>query len=757
MNRVDREFFLYGGISVLAGTLLALQWVWGAFVLSLLFLSLILRKSPRIFLCSFLIFLSYLNGLYQQNSRFSLLSQDQTTFMITITNIPSIDGNRFSSSIDTGGESAALTYYLSSPSEKERFSSISPGTACTVTGELQAPNGSGNPNLFDYKEYLYQQKTYWTLKVDSFSTCVPSNSWSDKLVQVRAEGLKLIASSFPPEAVGITQALLFGETGEIAEETMEAYRALGVVHLLAISGLHVGLISAGVFFFLLRAGLRKERAGWVVIVFLLCYMVMTGAAPSVVRASSMLIVILLGQKAFLGIKTLDSLSLIFSIMVFYDPFLLFHAGFQLSFFVSFSLVLSSNRILSSSSTLLQAFKVTFVSQVASLPFILHHFFEFSLIGFVANLLYVPLYSLVILPMAFLLYAATVMGIHLTFAMDIFQSLLWWTDRFSLFLASFPFSTLILGKPHAILIAGYFVIIWAGFLLVEKGRWMKSTVILVSFISLHLIWNTYRPYGEITFIDVGQGDAILIDLPFNQGTYLIDTGGNLIFPQEEWEERKKTFSTGKDIVVPYLKSKGIRSVDKLILTHGDLDHVGGAVDVLEGLDVKEVWISPGSRQKEVMANVMIAAGGSVVREAKLGDAWQAGDSSFSILSPDDQVYEGNDDSLVIYAHIGGMKWLFTGDLEESGERKMIRRYNVEADVLKVGHHGSASSTSEEFLEKVDAQVAIISAGKDNRFGHPHPDVVERLGNRGVKIYNTAEDGAVTYRFWRGRGTFSAHRP
>ncbi|QHA37030.1 MBL fold metallo-hydrolase [Rossellomorea marisflavi] len=126
-------------------------------------------------------------------------------------------------------------------------------------------------------------------------------------------------------------------------------------------------------------------------------------------------------------------------------------------------------------------------------------------------------------------------------------------------------------------------------------------------------------------------------------------------------------------------------------------------------------------------------------------------------PDDQVYEGNDDSLVIYAHIGGMKWLFTGDLEESGERKMIRRYNVEADVLKVGHHGSASSTSEEFLEKVDAQVAIISAGKDNRFGHPHPDVVERLGNRGVKIYNTADDGAVTYRFWRGRGTFSAHRP
>ncbi|KML07227.1 DNA internalization-related competence protein ComEC/Rec2 [Rossellomorea marisflavi] len=757
MNRVDREFFLYGGISVLAGTLLALQWVWGAFVLSLLFLSLILRKSPRIFLCSFLIFLSYLNGLYQQNSRFSLLSQDQTTFMITITNIPSIDGNRFSSSIDTGGESAALTYYLSSPSEKERFSSISPGTACTVTGELQAPNGSGNPNLFDYKEYLYQQKTYWTLKVDSFSTCVPSNSWRDKLVQVRAEGLKLIASSFPPEAVGITQALLFGETGEIAEETMEAYRALGVVHLLAISGLHVGLISAGVFFFLLRAGLRKERAGWVVIVFLLCYMVMTGAAPSVVRASSMLIVILLGQKAFLGIKTLDSLSLIFSIMVFYDPFLLFHAGFQLSFFVSFSLVLSSNRTLSSSSTLLQAFKVTFVSQVASLPFILHHFFEFSLIGFVTNLLYVPLYSLVILPMAFLLYAATVMGIHLPFAMDIFQSLLWWTDRFSVFLASFPFSTLILGKPHAILIAGYFVIIWAGFLLVEKGRWMKSTVILVSFISLHLIWNTYRPYGEITFIDVGQGDAILIDLPFNQGTYLIDTGGNLIFPQEEWEERKKAFSTGKDIVVPYLKSKGIRSVDKLILTHGDLDHVGGAVDVLEGLDVKEVWISPGSGQKEVMANVMIAAGGSVVREAKLGDAWQAGDSSFSILSPDDQVYEGNDDSLVIYAHIGGMKWLFTGDLEESGERKMIRRYNVEADVLKVGHHGSASSTSEEFLEKVDAQVAIISAGKDNRFGHPHPDVVERLGNRGVKIYNTADDGAVTYRFWRGRGTFSAHRP
>ncbi|MGX1263660.1 competence protein ComEC [Rossellomorea marisflavi] len=757
MNRVDREFFLYGGISVLAGTLLALQWVWGAFVLSLLFLSLIVRKSPRILLCSFLIFLSYLNGLYQQNSRISTLSPDQTTFMITFTSIPSIDGNRFSSPVDTGGEAAALTYYLSSPSEKERFSSITPGTSCTVSGELKEPSGSGNPNLFDYKEYLYQQKTYWTLKVESFSTCVPSNSWSDKLVQVRAEGLKKIDRSFPPETVGVTQALLFGETAGIAEETMEAYRALGVVHLLAISGLHVGLISACVFFLLLRAGLRKERAGWVVIVFLLCYMVITGAAPSVVRASSMLIVILLGQKAFLGIKTIDSLSIIFSVMVFYDPYLLFHAGFQLSFFVSFSLVLSSNRILSSSSTLLQAFKVTFVSQVASLPFILHHFFEFSVIGFLTNLLYVPLYSLVILPAAFLLYATAAIGIHLPLAMELFQSLLGWTDRFSVFLASFPFSTLILGRPHPIVTAGYFVIIWVVFFLVEKGRWVKTTVVLVSFISLHLLWNAYRPYGEITFIDVGQGDAILIELPFNQGTYLIDTGGNLTFPQEEWEERKKAFSTGKDIVVPYLKSKGIQSVDKLILTHGDLDHVGGAVDVLEELNVKEVWISPGSGQKEVMADVMIAAGESAVREVKMGNAWLAGDSSFSVLSPDDAVYEGNDDSLVIYAHIGGMKWLFTGDLEEGGERKTIRRYNIVADVLKVGHHGSASSTSDEFLEAVNPQVAIISAGKDNRFGHPHPDVVERLKKKGVKIYNTADDGAVTYRFWRGSGTFSAHRP
>lgn len=757
MNRVDREFFLYGGISVLAGTLLALQWVWGAFVLSLLFLSLLLRKSPRIFFCCFLIFLSYLNGLYQQNSRFSILSPDQTTFRITFTSNPSIDGNRFSSPVDIGGEATALTYYLSTPSEKERFSSITPGTSCTVSGELKTPRGSGNPGLFDYKEYLYQQKTYWTLKVDSFGTCVPSNRWSDQLVQIRAEGLKMIERSFPPEAVGITQALLFGETGEIAEETMEAYRALGVVHLLAISGLHVGLISACVFFLLLRSGVRKERAGWVVIVFLLGYMVLTGAAPSVVRASSMLIVILLGQKAFLGIKTLDSLSIIFSVMVFYDPFLLFHAGFQLSFFVSFSLVLSSDRILSSSSTLLQAFKVTYVSQVASLPFILHHFFEFSVIGFVTNLLYVPLYSLIILPAAFILYATTIMGIHLPFAMDLYQSLLGWTDRFSVFLASFPFSTLILGRPHAIVTAGYFGIIWVDFMLMEKGRQIKTAVILVLFISLHLMWNTFRPYGEISFIDVGQGDSILIDLPFNQGTYLIDTGGNLIFPHEEWEERKKAFSTGKDIVVPYLKSKGIGSIDKLILTHGDLDHVGGAVDVLEGMKVKEVWISPGSAQKEVMAEVMLAAKGSEVREAKMGDTWQAGDSLFSILSPDDDVYEGNDDSLVIYAHTGGMKWLFTGDLEESGERKMIRRYNVEADVLKVGHHGSASSTSVEFLETVDPKVAIISAGKDNRFGHPHPDVVARLEKGGVRIYNTADDGAVTYRFWRGSGTFSAHRP
>lgn len=289
--------------------------------------------------------------------------------------------------------------------------------------------------------------------------------------------------------------------------------------------------------------------------------------------------------------------------------------------------------------------------------------------------------------------------------------------------------------------------------------MLSGLLLIFWVSTHMLINTYNPYGEIVFVDVGQGDATLIKLPYNRGTYLIDTGGEVQFSKAEWEERKSRFSVGEDIVVPFLKSKGITSIDTLILTHGDLDHIGGSAAVLKEMKVKEVLISPNSDEKGEMKKIMKIAGQKrvPVKEAWYPYSWAGDKDGLHIVSPQDEEYEGNNDSIVLYGEIGSLKWLFTGDLEEQGENEFIRNFDLPIDVLKVGHHGSNTSTTEEFLVDTKPSVAVISAGETNRFGHPHPEVVERLKRRGITIYSTGENGAITYRFWDKKGTFSAHLP
>jgi competence protein ComEC len=758
---MNRGLCVYLALSVLSGTLLALQFFWGAVVLVLLLLSLFLRKMPRpILIVSFLLVtVSFFHSfLHEENQKSDFPPQSEpSTHQVFIDDIPTIDGSTFVSFAKVENEKILIRYYFDTEEEKRLFAEVSPGSVCKVKGQLAEPPHGKNPHSFDYKDYLSHQEVYWILEVQEFEGCVDRSTWKHGLTQLRFQGLKRIEREFPPSTVGITQALLFGETGMITEDTMKAFRELGVVHLLAISGLHVGLLFAILHYLLLRVGLTREAASLTGILFLLCYIVLTGGSPSVLRASFMLIILILGKQTSRNIGVIDSLATVFLVIVLYEPFSVFNVGFQLSFAVSFSLVLSSRTILQSSSSFKQMVSVTMVAQLSSLPFVIYHFYEFSLIGFLTNLFYVPLFSIVILPMAILTYLF-ISVVSSGWAMIPYQILLEGIQWLSSTIASLPFSTLVMGRPNVFLLLGYLILIYFVFVGMEKKKYL-SVGLLFLFTFLHLFLNNYHPYGEIVFIDVGQGDATLIDLPYNHGTYLIDAGGEIPFPKEEWEEKKNRFSVGEDILVPFLKSKGITSLDALILTHGDLDHIGGAEAVLDEMKVGELLISPGSGEKmEVDRIVKMAQEKRMpVKEVMYRDNWRGDRNGLHIVSPLDKEYEGNDDSIVLYGEIGSKKWLFTGDLEKEGERAFVATFDLPVDVLKVGHHGSNTSTSEAFLDETDPSVAVISAGETNRFGHPHPEVVERLKERGLTIYNTAVNGAITYRFWDKKGTFSAHLP
>ena len=231
--------------------------------------------------------------------------------------------------------------------------------------------------------------------------------------------------------------------------------------------------------------------------------------------------------------------------------------------------------------------------------------------------------------------------------------------------------------------------------------------------------------------------------------MIDAGGLLRFEQEAWKKRQQPYEVGRQIVVPYLKGRGIQTIDTFILTHADADHVEGAEEVLKEVRVKEVHVTPNSLEKVVMKDFLaeLKNTNTVVKERMVGHNWQVGDVSFSYLWPNETEYEGNNDSLVLLLQREQFKALFTGDLEKQGEHALVQQYpevlqNI--DLLKAGHHGSKTSSSEEFVSLVNPRYVIFMAGENNRYMHPHIDVVNRYEQRNIPYSITGYEGTVEIR-------------
>ena len=213
---------------------------------------------------------------------------------------------------------------------------------------------------------------------------------------------------------------------------------------------------------------------------------------------------------------------------------------------------------------------------------------------------------------------------------------------------------------------------------------------------------------------------------------------LFFPTEEWKKKRKTFNTGEDVIIPLLKSKGIHHLDKLIFTHADADHIGSASEVIRNFKVKEIVIGTDSeefyRDKD---SIQIALSKNIpISRVTKGDSWYMADAAFYILHPYQKEEDANESSIVLFAKIGGLTWLFTGDASESVEQELMRSFpKLQVDILKAGHHGSKTSSSKNFLEQIQPKVAVISVGKDNRYGHPHQQVLEVMKQLDIAIVRT----------------------
>ncbi|MFC7684613.1 DNA internalization-related competence protein ComEC/Rec2 [Ureibacillus sp. GCM10028918] len=651
---------------------------------------------------------------------------------------------------DSQGRNVYVVYKFSSEKEKLTYQQKAlVGSRYLVRGEIVEPTKPNHDYAFSMEGYLKSKGSLGIVEIANWEFAGRNESIHQRIAMQRFNVKQHIEKTFPPSLVAEAQALIIGLQENVDEEMTRAYQKLGITHLFAISGLHIAIVAFIFYQGLLRLGVRREFASIVLLVILPIYAILAGGAPSVWRAVLVVELVMISRlKGKMAAD--DALSISFIFFVCLEPWSVFQIGFQLSYLATASLIYSGQFISRSSSWIVQSFLITFVSQLLVYPLLLVHFYELSLSSLLVNIFFVPLFSFIILPINILLLAATYFAGSIANLLFLFyEPLRSFLTTFIELLKGIPYQMWNPGKPKILLIVVAYVSVFATFYILDmRGKLLK--IIAVMILPAFCVHFSGKLTNDliITFINVGQGDCIVVELPFREEVYLIDTGGVLRFNQEEWKKSTNQYEVGRDIVVPFLKGKGIRKIDKLILTHADSDHVEGAEEIVQEVRVGEIHITPGSYKKGVMNELLLEAKQQRIPiiEQIANVSWQTADISFTYLWPNEQKYEGNNDSLVMYFEKGKFEGLFMGDVEKAGEESIIQQYPSLAhiDVLKAGHHGSKTSSSEVFLERLKPAITIFSAGKDNRYGHPHQEVVQRFQDLGLPTFNTGEAGTIELR-------------
>lgn len=671
-----------------------------------------------------------------------------STFQLTWTSDYKINGQRLSGFARTDtGEKLYVTYTLSSEHEKHFYeNTLITGFTYIVQGELVAPNPPAHTYAFSFEKYLVSKGARGIFEVKSWTLMSENKTIGSVLANYRFLLKKHIETTFPPSLIAEAQSLLIGLRDHMDDELQRAYQKLGITHLFAISGIHVALICWLFYEGLLRFGIRKEMATIILLIILPIYGVVAGGAPSVIRAVAVVEIIMFMRLKRWHMAVEDALAISFIGFVLLEPGVIFQIGFQLSYLATASLIYSSV-ILQNRHWLTKTFLITFVCQLLVYPLLLYHFYELSISSFLVNIVFVPLFSFVILPMNILLLIVTFVSMPLAkLLFQIYEPLRTWLTEAILFFQAIPMQLWSPGKPTIWLVCIAFISVLISLYLFETKHYFKvGIVLLVPALCIHFAPMLYKE-TKITFLNVGQGDCTIIELPFRRAVYAVDTGGVLRLRQEPWKLSNSPYEVGRQVVVPFLKGKGIRVVDILIVTHPDADHVEGAEEVLEEIRMREIHVTPGSLNTPAMQDLLAEATKQKVpvKEKMEGTSWQVGSTYFHYLSPHDTLYEGNNDSIVLFIQQGSFRALLTGDLEEAGERQLIKLYGhqlANMTLLKAGHHGSKTSSIEPFVELLRPALIVFSAGRNNRYHHPHDIVVERFRMRQLATKTTSIDGTI----------------
>ncbi len=675
------------------------------------------------------------------------------------------------------------------------------GDEIELTGIFKKANVDRNYFGFSYFEYLKQIQIYGTIEVSKVTNILynEDNSLLGEIYNLNEELSQNIEKMLSEQTSSIVNGLVLGGNSSIDEELQENFKRVNISHILAISGMHISYLIMGITW-LTNKLIGRNKGIYIVIIFILMYILITGFSPSIIRAGVTAIILLISKKVYKQNDIFNSLALTLLGMLIYNPFLMQNIGLQFSYIGTIGIIVFNKKIkylislvekkskimkqLDRSSLKIQnnvyaKIKEIIVSiisvQIVILPLVILHFNIVPIYFLISNILISFIIGIVII-LSFLTVFLSLISMQVAGFFAVYLELGITCIIQISEISQLPLSIIYVKTPNIVSVIIYYIILLViccvyNICINEKSNHttnriknsflhlkikyrekykkqikkeinenkLKYIIYLMLIIGIYTVISISTKTLNIYFVDVGQGDCTFITTPNNK-TILIDGGGSNL-----------DFDIGKNILLPYILDRGYTKIDYIFISHFDSDHVKGILTIVEELKVNKIFISKQiettdnytklleiTKEKEVEI-IELEKGDSIIIDEKI---------EIDILWPGEKQIENNilnNNSLVFRLEYKEFSMIFTGDIEEIAEREIVEdvfNIELEADILKVAHHGSKTSSIQKFLELTNPKIAIIGVGKGNMFNHPSIEVLERLESLNCDIYRTDENGEIS---------------
>lgn len=580
--------------------------------------------------------------------------------------------------------------------QDKEFNNLSYGDKIKVKGTLITPSKNTNQNTFNYQKYLYHKKIYYLVKATSINKIANNHNYLYTIKNTLYQKIDKLKSS------NYIKTLLFCDN-TLAKEIKESYRTNGISHLFSVSGMHINFFVSIIYLYLNKITYNKRIKYLITNIFIITYLILFPSS-SLLRSAVMSILYSINYLLKLKIKKMDILLLTLGVSLLINPFIIYDLGYIYSYTITFFLVLSSST-LKKKNKINKIIYISLLSFLVSIPITIYNSYEINIISILLNIILVPIISIIILPLTILTYIFPILDSILYLFTNTLETI-------SLFISKINITKIIFPKPSLLIIVLYYII----FLLSYQNKkyfYLNIILLIIIYISPYLNSNF-----EVVMFEVGEADCHLIKYPYNKNTILIDTGKN------EYKIKNE--------VIPYLKSIGIKKIDYLIITHGDEDHIGGSITLINNFQVKNVILNKGTFtdiEKELIKNLNKKKIPYQININKINL------SNHTIYLLNNTKYNNeNDNSIITYFTYQKYKFLYMGDASITTEDNLLENYNLNnISILKVGHHGSNTSSSKDFISQINPSISLISVGENNIYHHPNKEVINNLSKS--RIYRT----------------------